>query len=86
MKSSMEDLQDEVGDGNDDGDDLVKLTNEDEQWNGDVAHVRARIEKSFGWVKNTFASLSGKEKYAGKSEELDCIVYYAFGINNYNIH
>ena len=69
---------------NGDGADLVIRTNEDSKLNADIAHVRARVEKNFAWVKNTFQTLS--IKYQGQPSELDCIVYFAFGVNNYNIN
>ena len=43
---------------NEDGEDLVKVSQKEEKWNDDLAHVRARVEKNFAWCKNTFESLS----------------------------
>ena len=65
QKSSYRD-QWSVG-ANEDGVDLVILTNDDSQLNADIAHVRARVEKNFAWVKNTFQTLS--IKYHGQASQ-----------------
>jgi hypothetical protein len=80
LKKSRKGARAEIkGGGNEDGEDLVVCTGED----ADIAHVRARVEKNFAWAKNTFATLS--TKYFGKPRELDCILYFAFGMSNFNI-
>jgi hypothetical protein len=58
------------------------LTAAQKKHNNDIAHLRARIEAPFGWLKSAFAALA--VPWAGDLEQLDYLVAYASAI--YNFH
>lgn len=64
------------------GEDVInKLTKEKETYNAAVKSVRARVEDTFGIVKQKFEAL--KSPWAEDDEQLDYLVQIAFGIYNH---
>jgi hypothetical protein len=57
------------------------LTTEQEIWNKQVAHVRARVESPFGLIKAKWKSLS--IVFFGDVEQHDCFVQIAVAVHNY---
>jgi hypothetical protein len=60
--------------------DTGHLTAAQTKYNADIAHLRARVEMPFGWLKTTFAALD--IPWAGQLEQLDYLVSYETGIYN----
>jgi DDE superfamily endonuclease len=60
--------------------DTGNLTAKQKKYNSDIAHLRARIEMPFGWLKSTFQALA--VPWAGELEQLDHLVAYATAIYN----
>jgi hypothetical protein len=56
------------------------LTAAEEKYNVDVAHLRARVEMPFAWLKTTFKAL--EVPWAGELEQLDNLVAYASAVYN----
>ena len=63
-----------------DGEGLVQLTKEQKKWNASLAHVRARIEQPFGWMKSTFKCLN--QKWAEEPTQQDNVVWLAAAVLN----
>ena len=64
----------------DSGADFRKLTKEQQKWNARVAHLRARVEQTFAWLKTKFRCLA--KPWAEDSAQLDCVLWLACGIYN----
>ena len=56
------------------------MTAAEQKYNSDIAHLRARVETPFGWLKATFRAL--EVPWAGELEQLDHLVAYASAIYN----
>lgn len=60
---------------------ISKLTKKQQKENKIIRELRARIETPFGILKNKFNAL--KKPWAEDVEQMDCLVYYACGIMNF---
>lgn len=62
----------------------VALTKDQQAFNKDHQHARARVESPFGWMKQKFASLD-RPWAESDTSQLDYLVYIAAGVYNHVI-
>lgn len=65
------------------GRNATKLTKDQKELNQEIKAARARVESPFGFLKNTWVSLS--QPWPESKEELDSLVLFGVGVHNFNL-